>query len=107
MIYMTIYITDMPYIAGQYTFLVVEKFAGPTVQISKLNDLNLSTHVGLLTFSHNLWWADTRQQWPPDLCKGVAVIEGVSLYPNLSVKMIDLHWAAFRIFFFMYLSYVC
>ncbi len=30
MIYMTIYITDMPYIAGQYIFLLVEKIEGPT-----------------------------------------------------------------------------
>ncbi len=30
MIYMAIYITDMPYIAGQYNFVLVEKTEGLT-----------------------------------------------------------------------------
>ncbi len=43
MMYMMIYITDMPYIAGQYTFLFVKKIEGPTLY--KLNNLDLSIGV--------------------------------------------------------------
>ncbi len=49
MIYMTSYITDMPYIAGQYNFLLVQKIEGQTSCV-KLNDRDLYTHMGLLTF---------------------------------------------------------
>ncbi len=45
---MTIYIIDMPYITSQFTFLLVKKIKGPTLY--KLNDLDLSPHVGLLIF---------------------------------------------------------
>ncbi len=46
-------------------FFVGLKDCGTTLY--KLKDLDLSIHVGLLTFFRNPWRVDTRQQQPPDL----------------------------------------
>ncbi len=50
MIYMKRYITDMPYIMGQYNFCWSKRsIDGLDI---KFNDPDLSTHVALLTFCH-------------------------------------------------------
>ncbi len=48
-IYMKIYITDMPYITGQYNFSLVLRDRFDELGM-KLKDLDLSTHMALLTF---------------------------------------------------------